>query len=184
MTARCRENVDQIPGKQPTDFFSKMDANNSYVLEKDLIEKAIKLRTREIGISGTRLLSCTVYTTLENNATDFFFMEFRKPGELMTRVAEKYCPVLIDKPLVENTADGKEYGAFVQMESDTGVVTEIPLREWLKVNRGHLELSLGLNNDGTCRAKTRLMEKVLFSSEGGFVSAEDVIKRFHTSLKL
>lgn len=179
VTSWCGADLEQGPRSPPPFFFSKRDGNNCFVSEKNLINLAIKQRAKEIGIGSTRILTCTVYDTLKNNAPNFFFMDFRKASELMNRVAEKYCPDLVGKPVQLNIADKKRYDVFVQLEHNTSDLTTVtPLKEWMRVKRGHLELFLGLNNDATCVSMTRMMEKMLFSSDNGFVSAADVIKQF------
>ena len=74
----------------------------------------------------------------------------------------------MNEQVVSNVGSNKEYQAYVRGKSSRES-SPIPLSKWLQAKQNTLEWSLGLNNDATCTARTRLMEKKLLDCDSGFL---------------
>ena len=153
----------------PSKFFYKEDMNKCYVSEEQLINDAIKNKVYEIGIGQSELLSCDTYDAIRMNAPTMAFISYNQVNELQELLADRYCPDLVNEQVVSNVGSNKEYQAYVRGKSSKES-SPIPLSKWLQAKQNTLEWSLGLNNDATCTAKTRLMEKKLLDCDSGFLT--------------
>ena len=154
----------------PSKFFYKEDMNKCYVSEEQLINDAIKNKVFEIGIGQSELLSCDTYDAIRMNAPNMAFIPPLLVNELQDLLADKYCPDLVNEQVVSNVGSNKEYQAYVRGGSRES--SPIQLSKWLQAKQNTLEWSLGLNNDATCTAKTRLMEKKLLDCDSGFLTTD------------
>ena len=69
-----------------------------------------------------------------------------------------------------NNATASQGGVHNITSAESGV-DRVLLKDWLKAKESTLEWALGLNRNGSCRAKTRKMEDELFSCQDGFLYA-------------
>lgn len=168
VTNYCRGGNGHVEISAPRDFFYKRQQNKCYVEEKKLINVAIKKKESEIGIGASELLQCETFEAIKANAPNMVFLDYKYGNDLQKLLAGKYCPNLVDLPVESNVASVKEFEALVKMKNSETVT----LNDWLKAKENTLEWALGLNHAATCRAKTRIMEDVLFSCESGFLNAK------------
>lgn len=169
VTNWCRGGNGHVEVEAPRNFFYKRKQNKCYVEEKKLINVAIKKKEHEIGLGASELLQCEVFEAIKANAPNMVFLDYKYGNNLQKLLAEKYCPNLVDVPVESNVASAKEFEALVKI---TNSEETVPLNEWLKVKESTLEWALGLHHEATCRAKTRIMEDVLFSCENGFLNTK------------
>lgn len=122
----------------------------------DLIEK----RTQEVGIGAPNILSCEMYNAIEMNAPRMIIMHYKQVNKLQKILAKKYCPGLVNKPVVANVAKEKLLSVLLRLQNKQGLVS---IDEWLDAKSGLLEWSLNLRRNATCQATTRHMEDELFT---------------------
>ena len=146
--------------------YTEMSEGACYITESNLIH-LIKQKTGEIGVSGTRLLTCETFNAIENYAPNLVFMDYRQASQLQEHLAKKYCPNVRQ---VEDNVGSSKILSHVSIPSLNGTNSAVTLDDWLETKSSMLEFSLQLNRDASCVAKTRELENKLFSScTDGFV---------------
>lgn len=78
--------------------------------ELDLI-KTLRLRPQEMQMGTNELLTCELYSAIEEYAPNMIFMDFKSASDVQNLMAEKYCPKLVDHP----TAIGKKEVSVVNV---------------------------------------------------------------------
>ena len=78
--------------------------------EMDLI-KTLRLRPQEMQMGTNELLTCELYSAIEEYAPNMIFMDFKSASDMQNLMAEKYCPKIVDHP----TAIGKKGVSVVLM---------------------------------------------------------------------
>jgi hypothetical protein len=131
-------------------------------LKEEAVIKFIADRELEIGHSETRILTCETYESIEDNAPNFVFMNYKQANKMQTLLAKHLCPE--EQPI--HTNDGsKKFPIFVELENSDGGSdsTRVDLNDWLDAKMELIEIVLHLKDDVSCQAKTRKMERALLS---------------------
>ena len=172
------------------------DGNDCHISEDNLIENIIKPKMREIDFGASEVLPCGTYEAIKANAPTMVFMNYKNANVLQHLVARKYCPHIMYQATELNVASKKKHNLFVLVNvknltaaeggvnnatasqggvrnttSAEGRVERVLLKDWLKAKESTLEWALGLNRNGSCKAKTRKMEDELLSCQDGFLDA-------------
>lgn len=159
------------------DFFLKENESVCHISEKNLIDIGLgeKGRELEIGLGASKLLRCETYNTILEYAPNMIFMNYKNANDLQNLISENYCPGLALEPIESNVGSEKETQTFVQVANGArGKPELVALKDWLKAKQSSLEWALGLNDEATCTANTRIMENKLFGCEEGFLRASVV----------
>mmetsp|Transcript_11500 Transcript_11500/g.27458 ORF Transcript_11500/g.27458 Transcript_11500/m.27458 type:complete len:363 (-) Transcript_11500:66-1154(-) len=140
--------------------------------ETDLVDNVIRKKIYEIGKGNQEILTCDTYDAIRDNLPNILFVDYMQADRLMTRIAEKHCPHMLDEaPVHSNTADRKQKEVSVRLSSSSKKV--VPLDDWLEQKGGYLELALKLKDNVSCQGTTSRLEDALESCEDHIVKLDD-----------
>jgi len=134
----------------------------------------IARRHREVGGGATKILTCQLYNTIQENEPQLVFLHYKQVNKLKTLLAKHHCPELLDKlPIKLNAAEDKEVTVFLHIGRDNtrnaASMKElfrekgaVRIEEWLQAKGPPMEWALNLRNEVSCQAKTTHMENELF----------------------
>jgi hypothetical protein len=135
--------------------------------DEGLIPKLVeKGAYNEIGMGGSRSLSCNTFDAIEQNAPNMVLVHYKQANKLQKLLAKHHCPdLLLDnkewKPIEANVDVKKTKEVYLQI----GGGDNIKLDEWLKEKRNYIEyaLSTRAGKIKSCQSKVRRMEDDLFA---------------------
>jgi hypothetical protein len=158
----------------PENFFVKQEEGVCHTTEQKLID-VVMAKKNEIGIGASELLHCETYDSILQYGPNILFMNYKHADDLQSLLSEKYCPGLNGELVKENVGSEKSVQIFVQVKNGvSGGPKVVSLTDWLTAKQSTLEWALGLNENATCTAKTRIMEDNLFGCTSGFIKASVV----------
>ena len=141
------------------------------VNDNDIIEKLIKEKHVEIGLSNDVFLTCEMYQALRENFPTMLISDFRNTDDLQVFLARKHCPTLLPKlPIRANVAEVNHNKSsqkiMVQLSRQDDQKNQmVGLNDWLKEKGPHLEMMLQMKNNTSCLSTTRHMEDALNSCD-------------------
>lgn len=88
--------------------------------EKDLIDKIIKPRHREVGFGEPEIISCNLYNAIQENYPQFVFIHYKQANKLQKALAKYFCPnfLLNTKEIQINTAKDKKNGSVFKIRGE------------------------------------------------------------------
>ena len=123
----------------------------------------IARRHREVGGGATKILTCQLYNTIQENAPHLVFLHYKQVDKLQAFLAKHHCPELLDElPVEENLARDKPLKILLHKRTDN-ITNAVDLEEWLNAKAPALEWTLRLRRSASCQAKTIHMEDELFN---------------------
>lgn len=144
---------------------SRLKAAISQVVKRQKSTKAIteadlfflmKHPMYEIPISGTTILNCDSYQSIEDNAPNLVFLHYKQTDKLLQLLSKRHCPNYEPRRVNVNSEKQK---VTVEMNNNS----TMDLEEWLDNKANLLEHAFYIKNEGSCQAKTRKMQHNLFS---------------------
>jgi len=144
-------------------FFTdaQIDGSRCVVNEGEVIG-VMKKKMIEIGIGTNEIMTCGFYDAIKKNFPQMVFVRYKQADRIQKVLAKYHCPDLLDNPIHDNVDGKKGMEAFLKLDK-TG--EEMPLNDWLEVNRDMLEFMFQLDATQTCKAKTLSMEDDLLGCE-------------------
>ena len=155
-----------IPNVDVNDFYP-MTKNETHCIvesELDLINNVIENNLWEIGVDTDSLLSCSLYDAIDNNNPNMLMVNYKQVDRLQEVLAKHLCPeVLDDLPLRMNAANQKREWVYVRTHKTGDLVS---LDEWTKSKKQFWNWAFDdKSGKKRCRARTRELEKRMFSCE-------------------
>ena len=134
--------------------------NECRVTESKLLEVVEKLQN-EIGIGPKRLLSCKTFESIQENAPNLAFVNYKQANELQKLLSKHHCPKITDT-FKSNAGDEKKPMSIV-LEGSRVNGTIVSIDDWLKAKSGMLEYVFNARSDWSCQAKMKDIEEELFA---------------------
>ena len=151
--------------------YNVTNGNHCEVQETHLINEIIRKKKHEVGWGSEKLLTCEVYSTIENTAPNMIFLHYKEVDKLQAAIAAHHCPDISSQH--QNVAKEKEKGMNITISLSYGNKkgTHSPsLEEWIKGKGELLEWGYNIHTDNHCQWKTRHMEDELFKCSDGILS--------------
>jgi hypothetical protein len=132
--------------------------------EVDLINNLIERNLFEISCDTESLLSCSLYDAIDSNKPNMLMVNYKHANKLHEVLAKSLCPeVLDDLPIRSNDANQKRDWIYVRSQK-TGEL--VPLDKWAKSKKQFWNWAFDdKSGKKRCRARTRELEKRMFSCE-------------------
>ena len=132
--------------------------------EADLINNVIERNLFKIGFDTESLLSCSLYDAIDSNKPNMLIVNYKHANKLHGVLAKYFCPeVLDDLPIRSNDANQKRDWIYVRSQK-TGEL--VPLDKWAKSKKQFWNWAFDdKSGKKRCRARTRELEKRMFSCE-------------------
>ena len=122
----------------------------------------IAKRHREVGGGSPDILKCKFYDTVQENAPQLVFLNYKQIDKLQALLAKHHCPELLDElPIEKNIAVQKKKKTF--MHDGSRGKGSVSLEDWLDAKGPVLEWALDIRSGASCQAKTIHMEEELFA---------------------
>ena len=130
------------------------------ISENNLLEK-IKNRQDEIGVGPRRVLRCQTFESIQENAPNLAFVNYKQANKLQKLLSKHHCPNFTDT-LKSNTGDQKPSMSVV-LEGSKVNGTIVSIDDWLKAKGGILEYEAKARSGWSCQAKMKDIEAELFA---------------------
>ena len=139
--------------------------NNICVIKEDYLLNEVILSSNleqnyDIVWGSTRLLTCSVYNSIEEHNPNVLFMNYKQASTLQKIISKHLCPD-VEHGVVENTRDMADYNAFVELNNNT----RISIDDWYERKHGFLIDWVHNTKRGSCQNETNSLEKSLFACE-------------------
>lgn len=131
----------------------KNDRISCILDEQDFVEKIIKTKHNEIGVSTLETFSCGFHDSLTENNPNIVMLSMNKLSDLMELLRVKYCPSVKVQHLASHIF-AKNWDYYLKIKNGT----EVEINEWLGHKGNFLEYILGLKRNVSCQGKSRQME--------------------------
>ena len=132
--------------------------------EVDLINNLIERNLFEISCDTESLLSCSLYDAIDSNKPNMLIVNYKHANKLHGVLAKYFCPeVLDDLPIRSNDANQKRDWVYVRSHK---IGELVPLDKWAKSKKQFWNWAFDdKSGKKRCRARTRELEKRMFSCE-------------------
>lgn len=156
-TDRFRSSIKQVIA---TRKYSKLD-----VVDEDAVYKEIAQKSMEIRLSGSSLLTCPVYRSIEENRSNVVFVGIDKMDDLLNLLVRNFCPSYslsnnrahvnqgVNKPS-QLVRLGEKSGRPEGATNDT-----VSLDEWIEAKLPLLEHAYEQRSRASCHGETRRIEQ-------------------------
>ncbi len=134
--------------------------NECRVTESKLL-KVVETRRNEIALGPQRLLSCETFESIQENAPNLAFVNYKQANKLQRLLSKHHCP---GSPydIMVNVGETKIPRSVV-LEGSKLNGTIVSLDDWVEGKSGMLEYVFKARSDWTCQAKMKDIEEELFA---------------------
>jgi hypothetical protein len=141
-------------------------------LEENYVLQFITERESEIGFSASSILTCETYESIEDNAPDLVFMNYKQADQMQKLLAKHHCS---EEEFIHRNSGSQKLPIFVRLENNDISNSTVDLNDWLDGKMELIELSLNMKKDISCQAKTKKIQRDLLScpDETLLVSSSD-----------
>lgn len=151
-------------GGRRSEYFDEVVGNSCYISEKKLVS-ILKKRPSEIAHGNIESMSCEAHAAIDLYGPTMVFADYAKADQIQRLIAEKYCPDV--STVHTNIGTQRSHQVYVRLKE--GGANATTFDDWLETKSHALEFTLRMNDQATCVAKTRRVEKELFSCSDGYM---------------
>ncbi len=158
------------------------------IINEKMMGKMIAQGHREVGGGSPSILTCSLFTALQLNRTQFVFLHYKQLDKLQPLLAKYHCPELLDKlPLRMNIAVDKQDNIFLydgmgnasNKTSIEGIVRGkrlVQIEDWLEAKGQVLEESLTLLSQSNKRIAASCQKEIAQMQNKLFGCADEALK--------
>jgi len=161
-TDRLRSSIVEVATKLCTTENKKGEGR--CVMDEDMLVEIIVMQKHEIGFSESRLLTCNTYDSIEENLPNLVFMNYKQANKMQNLLAKHHCP---GTESMRQNAGMEKRPIAVKLKNSGGGTSNstrvVGINDWLDAKMQLMEYIFRLKLGGSCQAKSKKIEKFLFS---------------------
>ncbi len=134
--------------------------NECRVTESKLL-KVVETKQNEIAIGPKRLLSCKTFESIQENAPNLAFVNYKQATKLQKLLSKHHCPKSPDDVMANVAKNKISMSVVLEGGKDNGTIVSID--DWMEAKSGMLEYVFNARRDWSCLATMKDIEEEVFA---------------------